>query len=57
MKKIKNHYDNNLGCTVEEFVNHIKKKIEYFNTFMSITEQMTLNNIHIDHIEPISKLI
>ena len=26
-EKIKNHYNDNLGCTVEEFVNHIKRKL------------------------------
>ena len=54
-EKIKNHYNDNLGCTVDEFINHIKKKIEYFNTYLSTNEQMTLNNISIDHIKPISK--
>jgi hypothetical protein len=54
-EKIKNHYNDNLGCTVEEFMNHIKKKIEYFNTYLSTNKQMTLDNIHIDHIKPISQ--
>jgi hypothetical protein len=54
-EKIKNHYNDNLGCTVEEFINHIKTKVEYFNTYLSTNEQMTLDNIHIDHIKPISQ--
>jgi hypothetical protein len=54
-EKIKNHYNDNLGCTVEEFIDHIKKKMDYFNTYLSTSEQMTLNNIHLDHIKPISK--
>ena len=40
---------------MEEFVNHIKKKIDYFNTYIATTEQMTISNIHIDHIKPVSK--
>jgi len=54
-EKIKNHYNDNLGCTVDEFINHIKKKIEYFNTYLSTSEPMTLENITIDHIKPVSK--
>jgi hypothetical protein len=50
-EKIKNHYNDNLACTVDEFMIHIKKKIEYFNTYMATTKQMTLDNIHIDHIK------
>ena len=54
-EKIKNHYNDFLGCTVENFINHIKNKIEYFNTYMAESEQMSINNIHIDHIKPVSK--
>jgi hypothetical protein len=54
-EKIKNHYNDNLGCTVEEFINHINMKIEYFNTYLSTSERMSLNNITIDHIKPVSK--
>jgi hypothetical protein len=54
-EKIKNHYNDFLGCTVEEFINHIKNKIQYFNTYMATSKQMTLDNIHIDHIKPVSK--
>jgi hypothetical protein len=54
-EKIKNHYNDNLGCTVEEFINHIKMKIEYFNTYSSTTDQMTLNHIHIDNNKPMSQ--
>ena len=54
-EKIKTHYNDNLGCTVEEFINHIEKKIEYFNSYLSTNEQMTLENISIDHIKPVSK--
>ena len=53
--KIKNHYNDKLGCTVIEFVNHIKKNIEYVNTYMATTEQRTLNHIHFDHIKPVRK--
>jgi hypothetical protein len=53
-EKIKNHYIYNLGCTVNEFINLIKNKIEYFNTYLSTNEQMTIDNISIDHIKPIS---
>ena len=54
-EKIKNHYNDNLGCTVDEFMNHINKKIDYFNTYLSTNEQMSLNNITIDYIKPVSK--
>ncbi len=54
-EKIKKHYNDNLGCTVEEFIDHVKKKMEYFNTYSSTSEQMTLDNITLDHIKPISK--
>ena len=29
--------------------------MDYFNTYLSTDEQMTFNNIHIDHIKPVSK--
>ena len=35
-----------LGCTPEQFIIHIQSKL---------TERMTLNNIHIDHIKPVSR--
>ena len=52
---IKNHYNDDLGCTVQEFIDHIKTKMNYFNTFLATSEQMTFENITIDHIKPISK--
>ena len=44
-----------LGCNIDTFLNHINKKIEYYNTFLATNELMSLNNIHIDHIKPVSK--
>ena len=44
-----------LGCDIETFINHFQKKIDYFNNNIAIDEIMTFNNIHIDHIKPISK--
>jgi hypothetical protein len=44
-----------LGCSVEEFINFFQKKIEYFNSFMATDILMTWNNIHIDHIKPVSR--
>jgi hypothetical protein len=43
--KTKNTIDY-LGCSPEEFYNYIKAKM---------TSEMSLNNIHIDHIKPVSK--
>jgi hypothetical protein len=44
-----------LGCNIDTFLNHINKKIEYYNTFLATDKLMSLNNIHIDHIKPVSK--
>jgi len=44
-----------LGCDIETFINHFQNKIDYFNNNISIDEIMTFHNIHIDHINPISK--
>ena len=43
-----------LGCTIEEFIEHFNKKIDYFNKYMASDEIMTFDNIHIDHIKPVS---
>ena len=29
--------------------------MDYFNTYLSTNEQMTFDNIHIDHVKPVSK--
>jgi len=42
-----------LGCDIEIFINHIKKKIDLFNEKNEI--KMTFDNIHLDHIKPISR--
>lgn len=43
-----------LGCNIEEFVIFFQNKIDYYNNFMATEELMTYENIHIDHIKPIS---
>jgi hypothetical protein len=43
-----------LGCTIEEFIEHFNKKIKYFNENLITNEIMTYDNIHIDHIKPVS---
>jgi hypothetical protein len=42
-----------MGCDIEIFINHIKKKMEIFNEKNEI--KMTFDNIHLDHIKPISR--
>jgi hypothetical protein len=44
-----------LGCDVETLINSFEKKIEYFNSFMATDVLMTWDNIHIDHIKPVTK--
>ncbi len=44
-----------LGCDIETFICYFQKKIDYFNTFIATDEIMSFDNIHIDHIKPISK--
>ena len=44
-----------LGCSIEEFINYFEKKIEYYNTFIAKENLMNFDNIHIDHIKPVSK--
>ena len=44
-----------LGCNIKEFIVYFQKKMDYFNTYLSTNEQMTFQNIHIDHIKPVSK--
>ena len=44
-----------MGCSVEEFIEHFEKKINYFNEFLASDIIMTWDNIHIDHIKPVSK--
>ena len=41
-----------IGCSAEYFIEYFKKKIELFNQYSEI--EMTFDNIHIDHIKPIS---
>ena len=41
-----------LGCSVEYFMEYLKKKIDNFNQYSEI--EMTWDNIHIDHIKPVS---
>jgi len=41
-----------LGCTVEEFIEHFKKKMDNFNLYSEV--EMIWENIHIDHIKPVS---
>jgi hypothetical protein len=53
LKKSK-HSIEYLGCTIEEFISYFEKKIEYFNNFIATSEIMTWDNIHIDHIKPVS---
>ena len=44
-----------LGCDIDTFINHFQKKIDYFNNFITTNEIMTIDNIHIDHIKPVSR--
>jgi len=41
-----------LCCSAEYFMEYFKRKIDKFNLFSEI--EMTLGNIHIDHIKPMS---
>jgi len=41
-----------LGCSAEYFMEYFKRKMDKFNLFSEI--EMTWNNIHIDHIKPVS---
>ena len=41
-----------LGCSAEYFIEYFKKKMNKFNLFSEI--EMTWDNIHIDHIKPVS---
>ena len=41
-----------LGCSIEYFIEYFKKKMDIFNQFSEI--EMTFENIHIDHIKPVS---
>ena len=42
-----------LDCSVEYFIEYFKKKMDTFNLYSEI--EMTWDNIHIDHIKPVSK--
>jgi hypothetical protein len=44
-----------LDCSIEDFIKHFEKKMEYFNTYLASDTLMTWDNIHIDHIKPVSK--
>ena len=41
-----------LGCSIEYFMEYFKKKMAKFNLFSEI--EMTWDNIHVDHIKPMS---
>jgi len=41
-----------LGCSCEYFIEYFKKKIDTWN--MTQDTEMTWDNIHIDHIKPVS---
>jgi len=41
-----------LGCSTEYFMEYFKKKMDKFNLFSEI--EMKWDNIHVDHIKPIS---
>ena len=43
-----------LGCTIEELIYMFEQKMKYFNNYLSSGEIMTWDNIHIDHIKPVS---
>ena len=43
-----------LGCNIETFINYFQKKMDYFNEFIATDELMAFDNIHIDHIKPVS---
>lgn len=53
-KKTKNSIEY-LGCNVETLIKHFIKKMEYFNTYIATDTFMDWDNIHIDHIKPVSK--
>ena len=42
-----------VGCSADEFVEHMQKKMDYFNQFLATDTVMTFSNIHFDHIKPI----
>jgi hypothetical protein len=43
-----------LGCNPEELITIFNKKMQYFNTYIATDTLMTWDNIHIDHIKPVS---
>lgn len=49
------HFIKYLGCSINQLIVIFNKKIEYFNSHLATDTLMTWNNIHIDHIKPISK--
>ena len=42
-----------VGCSVDAFIEHIQKKMDYFNRFLATDTVMTFSNIHYDHIRPL----
>jgi len=44
-----------LGCNIDEFIKFFENKINYYNEFIATDILMTFDNIHIDHIKPVSK--
>ena len=43
-----------LGCSIDFFIQYFQKKINYFNEYIATNEIMNFDNIHIDHIKPVS---
>ena len=43
-----------LGCPIDTLIEIFDKKIEYFNNYLATDTQMTWDNIHIDHIKPVT---
>ena len=44
-----------LGCSINQLIDTFDKKIQFFNYHLATHTLMTWDNIHIDHIKPISK--
>ena len=43
-----------LGCTIEELIDMFNAKMLYFNDYLASGDTMTWDNIHVDHIKPVS---
>jgi hypothetical protein len=44
-----------LGCSIEYFVKYFQEKMDLYNLNKQEKDKMNFDNIHIDHIKPISK--